>query len=116
LLADRDVQFAYLFGGLLSGRTPLSDVDIAVYLKGTGDIPEKTLSLYRDLTEALKTDELDIVVLNSAPLSLAGRILSNKRILVDKEPFRRHLYESLTLREFFDFSRREEAILLQGSA
>jgi hypothetical protein len=51
------------------------------------------------------------VVLNRAPTSLAGRILRNRRVLVDKDPFRRHAYESLTLRQFFDFRFREEAVL-----
>jgi len=56
--------------------------------------------------------ELDLVILNTAPTSLAGRILQNKRILIDKEPFKRHEYESVTLREFFDFSIKEKSIFL----
>jgi len=34
----------------------------------------------------------------------------NKQLLIDKEPFKRHIYESLTLREFFDFRITEEAL------
>ena len=44
-------------------------------------------------------------------LSVAGRILQNRQILADKEPFRRHIYESVTLREFFDFKIKENAFL-----
>ena len=111
LAEDRQVIFAYLFGGLASGReTPLSDVDIAVYLRDASDPAASKLVLFDGLTRALGTAELDLVILNIAPLSLAGRLLQNKRLLVDKEPFRRHAYESLTLREFFDFQMKERAM------
>lgn len=111
LLEDKNVLFAYLFGGLVKGKTPLSDVDIAVYLRDAEDLAEYKLNLYHELTETLKTGELDLVVLNTAPLSLTGRILKSRRVLVDKEPFERHKYESLTLRKFYDFSIRESALL-----
>lgn len=108
---DKNVIFAYLFGGLLREKTPLSDIDIAVYLREGDDLPEYRLDLYSSLTESLKTEELDLVILNTATLSLAGRILMNRRVLIDKEPFVRHSYESLTLRKFFDFRIKEEALL-----
>ena len=110
LLEDKRVLFAYLFGGLAAGRVnPLSDMDIAVYLNDTHELAEYKLKLFETITDALGMAELDLVILNSASLSLAGRILQNKQLLVDKDPFRRHLYESLTIREFFDFQVTEEA-------
>jgi hypothetical protein len=51
------------------------------------------------------------VILNNAPLSLAGRILQGRKVLVDKEPFVRHIFESRILREFFDFAVKEKNIL-----
>jgi uncharacterized protein YutE (UPF0331/DUF86 family) len=65
------------------------------------------LSLFGELTDALETSELDLVVLNTAPISLTGRILSHKKNLVDKDPFLRHRYESQTLRQYFDFHQME---------
>jgi predicted nucleotidyltransferase len=110
LLEDKNVIFAYLFGGLAAGRVqPLSDVDIAVYAANAGNLAEYKLALFDKLSDALGTSELDLVLLNTAPISLAGRILQNKQLLVDKKPLRRHQYESLTLREFFDFRIMEEA-------
>lgn len=107
---DDKVLFAYLFGGLAGGAAAsLSDVDIAVYLRNAEDLAEYKLSLFSRLADALGTAEIDLVLLNTAPTSLAGRILQRKRLLVDKEPFRRHTYESVTLREFFDFRIKEEA-------
>ncbi len=107
---DPRVLFAYLFGGLAGGeQKPLSDIDVAVYLLDAAPLAEVKLELFEKLADLFGTAEIDLVILNTAPLSLAGRLLQNKHILVDKEPFRRHRYESLTLREFFDFSKKEEA-------
>jgi len=112
LVLDERVVFAYLFGGLAKGRVnPLSDVDIAVFLNDVSELAEYKLSLFDAVTAALGTAELDLVVLNTAPISITGRVLQNKQVLVDKDPFRRHAYESLTLREFFDFRIKEEAVL-----
>jgi len=105
-----EAVFAYLFGGLARGAPkPLSDVDIAVYLRDGSPAAEAKLALFDSLSDALGTAELDLVVLNSAPISLAGRILQGRRILVDKDPFLRHRYESAKLREFFDFRIFEDA-------
>lgn len=109
-----NVRFSYLFGGLARGeRRPLSDVDIAVYLRDIDVLAETKLELIGLLSDTLGSDEVDLVILNQASVSLVGRILRQRRVLVDKEPTTRHLFESRLTREFFDFSRKEEAILLQ---
>jgi predicted nucleotidyltransferase len=107
-----DILFAYLFGSFGRGKQlPLSDVDIAVYLKEPTVIHEKKMEIVGALIDILQTDEIDLVVLNSAPLPLRMRILENKKVIVDREPFVRHRYESLTMREYFDFSILEREIL-----
>ena len=110
LLQDHNVIFAYLFGGLSEGKVkPLSDIDISVYVRDTDNLAEYKISLFDRLTDSLSTNELDLIILNMAPVSIAGRILENKLILVDKDPPIRHAYESLTLRKFFDFRVKEDA-------
>lgn len=110
LLQDHNVIFAYLFGGLSEGKVkPLSDIDISVYVRDTGNLAEYKISLFDRLTDSLSTNELDLIILNIAPVSIAGRILENKLILVDKDPPIRHAYESLTLRKFFDLRVKEDA-------
>ena len=107
-----DILFAYLFGSFGRGKQlPLSDVDIAVYLKEPTVVQEKKMEILGALIDILQTDEIDLVVLNSAPLPLRMRILESKRVIVDREPFVRHHYESLTMREYFDFSILEKGIL-----
>jgi len=112
LRSDEDILFAYLFGSLArkkAGR--LSDVDIAVYCEEGSFFPEKKLEILGNLVGILKTDEIDLVVLNRAPLAIRMKILENKKVIVDKAPLIRHRYESLTMRQYFDFSYKESFIL-----
>ncbi len=112
LAAHRAVVFAYLFGSLAEGKQkPLSDVDIALYLKKTENPSALKMEILGKLNDILKTDEIDLVILNTAPLMLRGRVLRNKKLLVDKKPRQRHLYESLTLRQSMDFAVFEAALL-----
>ena len=109
-MEDSNIIFAYLFGGLVRDkRKPLSDVDLGIYVKNIKGL--NYLSLFSKISQILCTDEIDLVVLNSAPISLAGRSLQKRKILIDKDPFLRHKYESRILREFFDFTIKEKDIL-----
>lgn len=108
-----DVAFAYLFGSMATDKaTPLSDVDIAVYLT-EGDFSEKRLELIGDLCDRLGTDRLDLVILNTAPPGLRARVVRSKRVLAERLPTIRHAFESRTLREYMDFSKLENRILEQ---
>ena len=111
LKSRKDVHFAYLFGSFARGSTsPLSDLDIAVYLSGV-DLSNKRMEILGDLIDIFKTDEIDLVILNTAPLTLRMKILQNKLLMADNAPFIRHAYESMTIRSYFDFSKIETSIL-----
>ena len=88
-------------------------MDIAVFLGTTENLAEVKLELIGLISDHLGTDEFDLVILNDAPISLVGRILRQRRVLVDKNPPIRHQFESLMNRKFFDFSRKEESLLRQ---
>ena len=106
------VRFAYVFGGAGRGKLrPLSDVDVAVYLDETADPVQARLGLIGVVTKHLGTDEVDLVVLNQAPTALLGRIVQSRRVIVDKDPFLRHRFESLALRTFLDFRIFEQRLL-----
>ncbi|MGQ9466136.1 MAG: type VII toxin-antitoxin system HepT family RNase toxin [Anaerolineae bacterium] len=77
LLRRYDVRGAYLFGSVLEQRAgPMSDLDIAVLPPPTLD---DWLAYYSDLYEALcrlfRADNIDLVMLHQAPLSLQARIV-----------------------------------------
>ncbi len=107
---DPDVIFAYLFGGLSRDRrNPLSDIDIAVFVRDMKRLDY--LDMFGNITDILGTEEVDLVLLNTAPISLTGRILSSRRVMIDKEPFLRHRYESVALRKYFDFEKKEKDVM-----
>jgi predicted nucleotidyltransferase len=108
LKAHPKVIFSYLFGGLAKHQPlPLSDVDIAVYLRRDSNFAECKLNILGRLMDILQTDEIDLVILNRADISLVMNIIKSKEIIVDKNPFERHMFESLIMRKSFDFSFRE---------
>lgn len=107
------VAFAYLFGGAARGpRTPLSDIDLAVYSEEGYQPIEVQLEVRRRVSHHLGTDDVDVVILNTAPISLSGRVLHTRQVLCDRCPALRHRFESKIIREFQDF-RHFEATLLQ---
>jgi uncharacterized protein len=107
----KDIAFAYLFGSVAENRANnLSDIDIAVYMT-KGKFADLRLQILGDLIDILKTDNLDLVILNTAPLSLKMKIIQTKKILADNIPHLRHRFESHIFRTYFDFSKIEKRIL-----
>jgi uncharacterized protein len=111
--AGTPVRFAYLFGSQATGRTHAhSDVDVAVLL---GDqVPrdryfDLRLALWRRLEDAARVD-IDLVLLNTAPLGLQGRILRDRAVLYSVDEPARVAYESRTAREFADFDRHDQEL------
>ncbi|MDQ3720981.1 MAG: nucleotidyltransferase domain-containing protein [Actinomycetota bacterium] len=88
---ERDgVVAAALFGSQATGATgPLSDVDVSIWLDPALDRGRR-LELRLELTAAacaaLATEALDLLVLNDAPPLLQHRALSQRRLLVDRDP------------------------------
>jgi len=107
-----DVIFAYLFGGLAKGDpNPLSDIDIAVYLSINVDFAHEKAEILEDIVDILHTDEIDLVVLNQSSILLSMNVIKHNRVLVDKNPFMRHAFQSLIMRKYFDHQQLESAIL-----
>ena len=112
LQAHPGVLFAYLFGSVARGQgTACSDLDLAVFLRRDADPAEAKLDIIGRISDILGARDFDLVILNNAPLTLAGRIVRDRVVLYERDPFARHRYESLTLRKYFDFSRAETLIL-----
>src|SRR5947207_1209660 len=74
-----EVLEAYLFGSQARGDThPQSDVDVAVYVDHAlaGDPPfGYAADITTELMGALERNDVDVVVLNDAPLLLYHRVL-----------------------------------------
>ncbi len=100
------VRFILLFGSVSTGQTgPLSDVDLAVYLDPAAprglDIE---IAIGSILERALRTDDLDVVILNDANPALKFNAVRTGTLLfcVDEGE-----YEDFYVRaasEFYDYS------------
>ncbi len=110
--ASDEVVFAYLFGSAATGAlTPRSDVDVALFTAPNTDTHTVLLTVARACARHLGSDAIDVLLLNTAPISLAGRVLMTRQILLDRDPPVRHRYESLHARMFQDFRIREHRLL-----
>lgn len=104
--AYEEVKLAYIFGSHARGDTgPLSDYDFAVYFGGVSSVEafNLKLALLNDLSRTLGTDAVDLVVLDDidAP-ELGYRIVSEGKLLVDREPYK-VIVEPRLMSAYFDF-------------
>ena len=100
------IVVAYLFGSYARGATgPLSDVDVAVYLDEHLNKSERfdlRLKLINETSSILKTDRVDVVVMNDAPITLNHEIIKNGKVLVAKDVEKRVEMESKILSRYLD--------------
>ena len=107
-LALRDeVLEAYLFGSHARGQArPDSDIDVAVYVDET-TADEGRWGYRAELTTylmaALDTDDVDVVVLNEAPILLYHRVLRDGIRLLSRDMRATTGRAGLALSRYFDF-------------
>jgi hypothetical protein len=96
--------FGYIFGSYAKDRISLlSDVDIAVYMDDKiKDRFDKRLDLIDMITRILKTDEVDLIVLNDAPLSMVFQVLKTKKLLFSKDDAKRIEFEVRAIKNYLD--------------
>ena len=93
VLRKAGARFAYLHGSRASGQyRPDSDVDIAAYFGGQ---PPNAFDI-------LMPPGVDLLVLDHAPLELAGRVAARGRLLFDDDPVSRVRWEATTRKIYFD--------------
>ena len=100
------IKLVYFFGSKAKRKAgPLSDYDFAFYVeeKDKKRIFELQLKLIKDLTRFLKTDKVDILMLNliEGP-ELKYNIINEGKLIYEKEPYK-VLIEPRILNEYFDF-------------
>lgn len=114
-----EVAAVYLYGSAAAGRTtPLSDVDVAVLFReetvdpraGRGVLSE----IVGELARRLPGVSFDVRDLESLPLSVQGRVLTEGSLLVDGDPSRRVAFEVRTRLLYFDFLPFQRADTREG--
>ncbi|MGB9723294.1 MAG: type VII toxin-antitoxin system MntA family adenylyltransferase antitoxin [Chloroflexia bacterium] len=109
-LDDTPVLVAYLFGSRARGEPhPRSDIDIAVLLQEGLPSLEKQrwrLALIARLSRVLRTDDVDVVVLNEASPMLRYEAIRPRRVLFCRDEEARVAFEFRTMQEWFDWQPR----------
>jgi predicted nucleotidyltransferase len=87
------VKLAYLFGSVAKQNAgKLSDLDLAIFLEESLDKVERfdlQLKLISDLEDILKTDRLDLVIMNDSPISLNFEIIkANYPLFIRNDNFK----------------------------
>ena len=106
LSRHREIQAAYLFGSVSTGRArPDSDVDIAVLVdrrvRPTQMLTYR-LKLMTDLGSALRRSDVDVVILNDATPLLAHRALSQGTLVFERSARARVRFQVKTAARYFD--------------
>ena len=101
-----EIKLAYLFGSQATGDTgPMSDYDFAIYTDEPVRLKRSHVQtkLMTDLMAVLKTDAIDVVVLNDLDMpELAFAIVCEGIVLHEEEPYRL-MVEPTIMNAYFDF-------------
>lgn len=123
LQSQKDVRLAYLFGSSAKGvRGKLSDVDIGVLVDESlnkDKVFELQLKLISDLTSILRTDKIDLVIMNDAPTSLNYEIIKAKSYILVRNESGRVEFECRVMSEYLDrryYDKRHAELFLKKVA
>ncbi|MEA3255825.1 MAG: nucleotidyltransferase domain-containing protein [Candidatus Altiarchaeota archaeon] len=103
---QKEVRVAYLFGSVASGKTgPLSDVDVGVFLDESLSKKKRfmlNLRLISEISGILKTDRVDIVIMNDVPVSLNYEIIKSNQPVYTRDESERVDIEHGILSKYLD--------------
>ncbi len=105
--ARPEIKVGYLFGSQAKGEANVtSDTDIGILIE-KNKVPKNVAYGYKakiitELINLLKTEKVDLIILNESPLFLRFRIIREGIILCSKDEKRRVEFEVETMRRYFD--------------
>jgi len=112
LRADPTVRLAWLFGSRVRGTARAeSDVDVAVLVDdacayGSGALKDSYFRVIGVVGRAVRSDSVDVVILNHAPPLLRHRVLRDGVLLYACSEVERVRFAHRTTREYLDFEPR----------
>jgi len=104
-----EIEVAYIFGSLSQGKiNPLSDIDIALLID-RNKIKEETYpygykaEILADLVQLLKTNNVDLVLLDEASPLLRHRILYFGKVIYSRDERKRIKFQIDTINKYNDY-------------
>lgn len=112
-----EIGVAYLFGSRARGTEgPMSDYDFAVYASGVADSFSFSIRLGTELSEALGTDAVDVVMLEtvSDPVLLREAVLLGQCVYLKDASLKQRIEQDI-LREYEEtrYLRNVQAMILR---
>jgi uncharacterized protein len=112
------IVLVYLFGSQAEGVTgPASDLDLGILLDRPAETPAERAHLRHELCRLCRTDKIDVVWLQEAPIELAFAIISRGILLYEREAASRVEFEARVMGLYGDYLpvlRVQRADLLRG--
>lgn len=101
------IKLVYLFGSKARGNDgPMSDFDFAIYTEdiSKGQMFDLKLKLIGEISHALKSDLVDVVMLNEIEMpEMKYAIICEGKIVFERKDYYQSLVEPLIRSEYFDF-------------
>jgi predicted nucleotidyltransferase len=98
-----EISFAFIHGSFVK-EGHFRDIDIAIFLDRIPEsLTDYELSLETELMSAVGTYQVDVRVLNRAPLSFKYNVIKNGAILLVKDDNKRTDFQEVVLSLYFDF-------------
>jgi predicted nucleotidyltransferase len=126
LAAFPEVSLAYLFGSRARGEAgPRSDYDFAVLLNWAPELLARRGEILSRLTHELVCllgvgpGQLDLVILNRAPVELAYAVIAEGKIVFERDVASRVEYEAYVLGRYGDYLpilRAQRREILEGGS
>lgn len=114
-LEAHDVRLAYLFGSHAKGEaTELSDIDLGVSFNVDIDAREAQGELLDALVHELRTERIDLVLLDEIPPPLAYRIIRDGARLLAEDPREDMSFRTRTIMRYLDFKPLRDAAFRSG--
>jgi predicted nucleotidyltransferase len=104
---ESDIVALYAFGSLASGNLkPLSDLDFGILVSGKLDKQkrfDKHLDLIGKFNEVLKTDEVDLVLMNDTPMRFSHNIIKSGKLIYCADSRELTDFVEKTVKLYLDF-------------
>lgn len=105
LAQNKDIAAAYLYGSYGTGaQTPLSDVDLAVlFFPQAKRGLKRVMEIESDLSKICQTGDINLLVLNDAPVLIQHRVISTGRLIHEKDQSTVNSFHEVVFKCYADF-------------